>query len=174
MAEPQIPELAIDGPIPGQHLTSPLGDRSWQRPPQYATPEEAIEYYSQRILDPAVSDGIIDVLKLGIPITTIANSVQLAGVMEGKHSIDVGVLIMPVLVELIELVAENAGVEYIRGTEEIESEELPETKFSVVIDKLKKQQMKEEEQREEEVEEEEEPLEEEVEEPTGLMSRRVS
>ena len=42
MAEmtPDVPEVIHDGPIPGQHLTGPFGDRPWQNPSQYSTVEE--------------------------------------------------------------------------------------------------------------------------------------
>jgi hypothetical protein len=54
---------------------------------------------------------------MGIPVTTVANTMQLGSVMEGKHSVDVGMLILPVLVELIMLIGDTAGVEYTTGLE---------------------------------------------------------
>jgi hypothetical protein len=43
---------------------------------------------------------------------------QLGGVMEGLHTIDVGVLITPVLIEMMGLIADDAGIEYKIGVEE--------------------------------------------------------
>ena len=37
--------------------------------------------------------------------------------MEGKHSIDVGMLVMPVIMELIMYIAEEQGVKYTSGLE---------------------------------------------------------
>ena len=105
LPQADIPELPIDGPIPGQSLTAPLGDRPWQNPAQYGSAEEALEYYIPRIMESDFTDQLLDVIEMGIPLTTIANSLQLASVMEGKHSIDVGILIMPVIIELLELIA---------------------------------------------------------------------
>ena len=86
---------SFNAPIPGQSLTAELGARPWQHPPQYATVEEAMDFYAPRILEPQFRDNIVDVMELGIPLTTIANSLQSGGVMQGKHTIDVGILILP-------------------------------------------------------------------------------
>ena len=75
----------IDAPIPGQSLTAELGGRPWQKPPQYITPEQALEHYIPRLTDPEVYDQLLDVLELGIPAMTIAETMQLGGVMEGLH-----------------------------------------------------------------------------------------
>jgi hypothetical protein len=56
-------------------------------------------------------------MEMGIPVTTIANTMQLGSVMEGKHSVDVGMLILPVLVELIMMIGDTAGIKYTTGLE---------------------------------------------------------
>ena len=105
----------INAPIPGMSLTAPLGGRPWQQPPQMATVEQAIDYYVPKIMDKEFLPELLTIIELGIPLTTIANSFQLASVMEGKHSIDVGVLVIPVLVELMMTVADANEVEYVSG-----------------------------------------------------------
>jgi hypothetical protein len=108
---------SFDMPIAGQSLTAELGGRPWQQPPQYATVEEALDYYIPSLESEEVSTQLLDVLEMGIPVTSVANAMQTASVMDGKHSVDVGVLVLPVLIELIMLIAETAGVEYISGLE---------------------------------------------------------
>lgn len=108
---------SFDAPIAGQSLTAELGNRPWQQPPQYATIEEALEFYIPRLTDPTFSVQLMDVVEMGVPLVTIANSMQLGAVMEGKHSVDVGILILPVLVELMAYLADEAGVEYKTGIE---------------------------------------------------------
>lgn len=107
----------LDAPIPGQSLTAELGSRPWQQPAQYTTVEEALDYYIPRLQSDEVSKQLLDVLEMGIPVTTIANTMQLGSVMEGKHSVDVGMLILPVLVELIMLIGDTAGIKYTSGLE---------------------------------------------------------
>lgn len=113
MINDKTPE--INAPIPGMSLTAPLGGRPWQQPPQMATVEQAIDYYVPKIMDKEFLPELLTIIELGIPLTTIANSFQLASVMEGKHSIDVGVLVIPVLVELMMTVADANEVEFVSG-----------------------------------------------------------
>lgn len=113
MAEMNQPML--DAPIPGQSLTFELGSRPWQQPSQYNTVEEALDYYIPRLESNEVTEQLLDVLEMGIPVTTIANTMQLASVMEGKHTVDVGMLVLPVLVELIMMIGDSAGIEYETG-----------------------------------------------------------
>lgn len=115
MAEAMQPML--DAPIPGMSMTHELGARPWQNPPQYNTVEEALDYYIPRLQSDEVSEQLLDVLEMGIPVTVIANTMQLAGVMEGKHTIDVGMLALPVIVELIMLIGDAAKIDYNSGLE---------------------------------------------------------
>ena len=108
-------EVQIDAPIPGQSLTAPMNGRPWLKPPQYNTVEEALDYYTTKIMDREFIPELLNIIELGIPLTTIANSFQLASVMEGKHSVDVGILVIPVLVELMITLAEANEVEYESG-----------------------------------------------------------
>ena len=105
----------INAPIPGMSMTAPLGGRPWQQPPQMATVEEAMDYYVPKLMDREFVPELLTIIELGIPLTTIANSFQLASVMEGKHSIDVGILVIPVLVELMITLADANEVEYVSG-----------------------------------------------------------
>ena len=107
----------FDAPIPGMSLTHELGDRPWQQPAQYPTVDEAIEYYMNSMTSEDFMDQIIDVLEMGVPVTNVANAMQTAGVLQGKHNIDVGMLILPVLVELLMLIGDTADIKYTSGLE---------------------------------------------------------
>lgn len=113
-------EPILDGPIPGMAMTAELGARPWQSPPQYKTIEEALDYYIPRLSSEEVTSQLLDVLEMGVPVTTIANTMQTASVMEGKHSIDVGMLALPVLIEIIMLIADTANIEYETGLDKPE------------------------------------------------------
>jgi len=113
----ELNEIALDAPIAGQHMTSELGGRPWQQAPQYTTVDEAIEYYLDRMASEDFADQLVDVLEMDVPVTTLANTIQMAGVMDGKHSIDVGMLVMPLLMEMIMLVGDMAGIKYDSGME---------------------------------------------------------
>tara|TARA_E500000318_G_C3543400_1_gene205596 strand:- start:401 stop:907 length:507 start_codon:yes stop_codon:yes gene_type:complete len=110
-------EQRFEAPVPGMAMTHEVGARPWQQPAQYTSVEEALQYYLPRMQDDAFTDSLINVIEMGMPLTTLANTIQLAGVMDGRHSIDVGILIMPVLIEMMQLVADAEGVEYVTGME---------------------------------------------------------
>ena len=102
----------FDGPIPGMSLTAEYGGRPWQQPPKNTTIEEALSFYMPRLSDETFVPELLKVMELGIPLTTIANA------MQGQHSVDVGILIIPVLIEVMALIGDREGVEYTVGTED--------------------------------------------------------
>jgi hypothetical protein len=117
----------------------------------------------------------MNVIETGVPLTIIAETLQSGAVMQGKHSVDVGILIIPVLMETLAYLAEEQGVEYVMGTE-LKTDDTPsESAVALAMKKIR-------EKREALGKEEsatlisEEPLEPVVQEPPtegGLMSRRM-
>lgn len=161
-------EPSFDRPIPGMSLTAELGNRPWQQPPQYSTVEEALQWYIPRLTNPELLDQLLDVMETGIPLTTIANAMQTSGVMEGKHSLDVGMLIMPVLIETMAYLAEEAEIEYVAGSNIEASPDTPtESRIALAISKVREERGEEPE--EPEMKEQPEPQEEKP--SSGLMSR---
>lgn len=155
----------FDAPIPGMSLTHELGARPWQSPPQYTTVDEAIEYYLERMSTDEFMNQMADVLEMNVPVTTLANTIQLAGVMDGKHTVDVGMLVMPLLMEMIMLIGDNAGVKYDNGLTDVPDNRTKDTLIEAV--------RKEMQQKIDEVEETPEAEEVKEEEPkSGLMARR--
>ena len=163
------PQVMIDAPIAGQSLTAELGNRPWQKPPQYNTVEEALDYYIPRLTDVEMQDDLMNVIELGIPLTTIADTLQSGGAMDGKHTIDVGLLIIPVLIETLAYLAEEQEVEYTMGTEMDTSDTPSSAAVALAIKKIKEKSGEPE-----DAEEPEPEVEVELEEPSGgLMSRRT-
>jgi len=164
----------FDAPIPGMSLTHELGARPWQQPAQFTTVEEVVDHYTTRMMNnDEFSEQLVDVMDMGIPLTTIANTIQLAGVMEGKHSIDTGLLALPVLIETMMLIGDTAGVKYNTGMDDVPSKER-ETLAKRTIEKLKQEESKKGNEEEETIPEDANMIEEinKEEEPMGLMQRR--
>ena len=115
-------ELMFNAPIPGQMLTAEVGARPFQKPPQYATVDEAMDFYAKRIMSPKLRDNMLDVMEMGVPLTSLANQLQGSGVMQGKHTLDVGILIMPVLVEMLAYIGDEEGIEYDMGMDDPEED----------------------------------------------------
>jgi len=163
-------DFSFNRPIPGESLTAELGSRPWQSPPQFSTVDDALAYYLPRMGQKNFAKGLVDVMETGVPLTNLANVIMLSGVMEGKHSVDVGILTIPAIIETMQLIGDSAGVKYTTGLEEPE-EEVSSSKIKRVLSKQI------EEENGNAVQEETVPMisEEELEpeeKPMGLMSRR--
>jgi len=162
-------EPRLEAPIPGMSMTHEVGARPWQQPAQYTNIEDVIDYYITRMSDDSFKTQLVNIMDSGVPLTSLANSIQLASVMQGIHSIDTGLIVMPVLMELMMLIAEQNNVEYITGMERNKKEEIKESVMQNALAKFQKEQ---------DDETDEEVLDEDVviqkEEPvSGLMARRV-
>ena len=171
----EINQPLLDAPIAGQSLTAEINGRPWLNPPQYTTVDETIEYYLDRMSSEEFTDQLVDVLDMGVPVTTLANTIQLGSVMDGVHSVDVGMLVMPFIMEMIMLVGESSGVKYDSGMENPNKGQTRDTMLNKVRMELEervrqKEGMFIEEDETVDMEEEEEIVAEE--EPMGLMSRR--
>ena len=163
----QAPELPFDAPIPGQSLTTPLGDRPWQNPPQLPTVNEAMEYYLPMLINEETLPQLLNILEIGIPITTIADTLMLANVMEGVQSVDVGILVMPFMIEMLQFIGDSQGVDYVVENQKSNKSPLPD--FSEIAVAMKRQEKKNKTK-----EETDTPVitDEQVEEIKGLMTRR--
>jgi len=162
-------EQSFDRPIPGMGMTFEVGSRPWQTPPELTTVEQATDYYVERMNTDAFKGQLVDVMEMGVPLTTLANTIQLASVMEGVHSVDVGILMIPIIVELLITIADSQGAKYQTGMEGMENERAT-APNRIISDIMRERNMKEEEMP---MEEPQEMVQEEQMQPMGLMARRT-
>ena len=111
----------LDAPIPGQSLTTEPKSRPWEQPPKYTTTEEALSFYIPRLSDAELMAPMVDAIEDGTTVVAVADMIQSSGVMSGLHTLDVGLMISPVLVELLITQAQLADIEYKIGTEKSDS-----------------------------------------------------
>jgi hypothetical protein len=163
-------ENTFDAPIPGMSLTKELGGRPWQSPPQYTTADEVADFYMERMSSEDFMLQIVDVLEMGVPVTVLANTIQMANVMDGVHSIDTGMLALPLIMEMMMMLGDSAGIKYDSGLDN------PKKTRDTLLHKFAMEYEKKLENMEEDLKdrkEEEQPVEiVEDEKPTGLMARR--
>mgnify|MGYP007135081781 CR=1 FL=1 len=149
-------------------MTHEVGARPWQSPSQYTTVDEVIEYYMARMTSEDFMLQLVDVMEMGIPVTTLANTIQMSIVMEGVHTVDTGMLVLPVLMEMMKYLAEQTDTSYKMGDEPEQTDRPSDAVMASALNELKNQQ---------EGSSEEEPMEEQEEEPmpeqSGLMARRA-
>lgn len=162
-------EIPLEAPIAGMSMTHEVGARPWQTPPQQATVQEAIAHYIERMQDDSITEQIVNILQSDVPVTTLANTIQLAGVMEGRHSIDVGVLILPVIMEMIMLIADAEGIKYETGMERDKEAEVKDSRIMAGMARARKELADDMPEKDEEILEVQEEL---AEMPKGLMGRR--
>ncbi len=108
-------------PIPGISLTGEPGNAPWEQPPKYVSIDEVVDYYSDRLVEEEVIKNVIDVIKNNVPLMTISEGIIRTGIMEGMHTIDAGMLVKPILIELLIALAEIYGVKYVIQAEDIET-----------------------------------------------------
>ena len=161
-----VDQVSLSRPIPGQSLTHELRARPWQNPPQFNTVEESMDWYLERFDNPEIVQELLSIIEMGIPLSTIANSMQLGAVLQGVHNIDVGVLIMPILIEIMKTLAEKTDTKYVMGDEPEESDRPSDAVLESALSKIKGMTV-------EDIPKEEGMEEETDEEPVGLMARRA-
>lgn len=99
-------------PIPGQSLTNTPKNYPWERPPETSNPNEAVMMYIDTLSQPDVIDDILYALEFGIPVQTLTDTMVTLGTASGWHSVDVGLIIKPVVAEYMIATAKEAGVTY--------------------------------------------------------------
>jgi len=114
---PDASSKFLDAPIPGESLTTEPKSRPWEQPPKYTTTEDALAFYIPRLSDAELMAPMVDVMEEGTTVVAVAEMIQSSGVMQGLHTLDVGILISPVLVELLITQAELADIKFKVGTE---------------------------------------------------------
>jgi len=110
-------------PIPGESLTSKPKNAPYENPPEITDPEEALQVHLSRLTEPKRMDKIMGLLDIGVDIQTMTEGILRSAVMNGIHSIDVSLLIAPVIHEYIKLTADQVGVDYKEGFEDNEESE---------------------------------------------------
>jgi len=105
----------INAPIPGQSLTGEPKSYPWENPPKYAKPFDAAMYHLEQLDEPKKVTALLDMLELDVDLVTLVSGVLRMGVSEGIHTVDVSLLIAPVLHEFIKGHADRAGIDYNEG-----------------------------------------------------------
>jgi|TARA_R110000787_G_scaffold46448_4_gene112699 hypothetical protein len=129
--------------IPGQSLVGEPKNYAWENPPRMNLPEEALAFHLEELNKPKKMEAILDVLQLDVEVITITEGILRSAVAKGEHSIDVSLIIGPVIHEYIVGLAEATGIDYIEGTEEKDTSELSmyairENKARKILEDIKK------------------------------------
>jgi len=171
--------MAFERPIPGQSLTTEPKNAPYERPPEIVDPIEALDIHIENLLKPGAMEDVLYFLEYGVDLVTLVQGILRGAVMEGIHSIDVSLIIAPVIHEYIKGFADAADLDYKEGWETKEEEKALSYRRDVerakkLLDELREEKGEEVPTTMEEMTEEPEmelEVEEEQPAPTGLMAR---
>ena len=110
----------FDRPIPGQSLTTPPKNAPYERPPEVVDPEQALQIHLDRLTNADRMEDAMFFLEMGVDMVTLVEGILRSAVMEGIHTVDVSLIIAPVIHEYIKSTADLLGVEYNEGFEDKE------------------------------------------------------
>ena len=128
----------INQPIPGQSLTGEPKAYPWENPPKYTKPFDAAMYHLEQLNEPKKITSALDMLELDIDMVTLVSGILRMGVSEGIHTVDVSLLIAPVIHEFIKGHADRAGIDYNEGFAE---EDMDRTDIEYSIRQKKSQKL---------------------------------
>ncbi len=162
--------------IPGQSLTAEPKNAPYENPPELTTAEDSIMWHLNRLQDEDKFQALADTLELGLDVVTITEGLLRGAVLGGIHSIDISLIIAPVIHEYITSTAEKLDIDFEEGLPD-DSEQREAIEYQI-NEKKAKDILAEMDIEVEEDMDTEEPMQEELpmdmpkEEPKGLMARR--
>ena len=112
--------LIFNGPIPGQSLTTEPKAMPFERPPEIVDPIEALDMHIDNLSNPDSMEDALFFLEMGLDLVSLVEGILRSAVMEGIHSIDISLIIGPVIHEHIKAAAIRADIEFNEGFEDPE------------------------------------------------------
>ena len=120
--------------IPGQSLTnSPEQPYSWEQPPVFANPRDALRDVLDSLLQPEPIQKLTQALLKGASVGDIALSVLYGKFFEGKISPDVMLLLVEPLMYVIMSIAEEANIDYNIDNDDIDEPDEEEVEQTISL-----------------------------------------
>jgi hypothetical protein len=82
--------------------------------------DDVVNYYVEKLTEGEAVDRLLDAMKTDVPLVSVANTLIKTGMMKGVHSIDVGVIAIPIIVELMKTIGDMNDVGYVVTDEDFE------------------------------------------------------
>mgnify|MGYP003632097784 CR=1 len=123
--------------IPGQSLTAEPKNAPYENPPELTTPEDAVEWHLDRLLEDDKFSSLLDAMELGMDVVTLTEGLLRGAVLNGQHSVDISLIIAPVIHEFIKSAAEQSGVDFDEGIPD-DTEERNKVQYSINSRKAQK------------------------------------
>ena len=127
--------FVFNGPVPGQSLTSEPKGFAFERPADIVDPLEALDLHIDNMSKPESIEDALFFLETGLDLVTLVEGILRSAVMEGIHSLDISLIIAPVLHEherntirakkMLKQLSKKEDIE-VEKEPEVEVEEIPE------------------------------------------------
>ena len=115
--------MQFERAIPGQSLTTPPKSAPYERPPQISDPLKALDYHLELLNEPKAVEELMFFLEMGVDLVSLVEGLARNAVLEGIHSIDISLIISPVIHEYIKGYAEAMNIDYEEGFEDRDQDE---------------------------------------------------
>jgi len=120
--------------IPGQSLTnSPEQPYSWEQPPVFANPRDALRDVLNSLLEPEPIQKLTQALLKGASVGDITLSVLYVKFFEGKISPDVMLLLVEPVMYVIMSIAEEANIDYNIDNDDIDEPDEEEVEQTISL-----------------------------------------
>ena len=96
---------------PGHSLTGVPGRWPWERPPEFANPDDVIDNIIDKFESGGGKEDLAKMMLAGITVEELVNQISFKGFMNGKFSPDVAELIKPAMAVYLMGLADDAGFE---------------------------------------------------------------
>lgn len=104
-------------PIPGANYTSDTKNYPWHRPPEVTTLDDGIELAYKKLTDEDAAEGLLTMMELGMPISSLTFSFVMSGVAAGKWTPDFAILLAGPVSHIMYLMAKGYGIDVEMGLE---------------------------------------------------------
>ena len=101
----------FDGPMGGEAWTHAPGTMPYDRPPQFADLDVALDDMFKRLRRPGVTKKMLNVLETGMPVDILAESLLGSGFTEGRYGAPVLMQMAAPTAVMLWRMAEMAGIE---------------------------------------------------------------
>lgn len=111
---------ALTPVIPGMSLTTEPGNRPWEQPPQYTTLDQVVSYYVEKLTTEEAVDSLLLAMENNIALMRLTQGIIKMGIMGGIHTVDLGFVVTPILIELMKTIGDMNDVGYVVEDEDFE------------------------------------------------------
>jgi len=133
----QSPFDVIQPVPPGISWTAEPRSRPWATPPKFVNVAEIAQTYVDKMSSPTSINNMLELIESEVPLAAIANALMINGVAQNAHTIDAGILVMPVIIEMLVTLAELHDVEYTLFPEAEDAGDIPARIINKALKKLK-------------------------------------